>query len=216
MLTEDYLIRQINLAIAALLQILGLKKKGDYPTALGLIDATLEQLLGLRASMVKNLDDERLYFLLTRGDQLDVVRLAIVADLFQEEGEIYAAQGRLAESAADYTRALRYNLEVLFNESDVDRNEIMQKVETLSARLDPNTLGADTLWPLAGYYEENNAYTRAEAILLNLAARPELRDEILPELVDFYQRLSTLPAGNLSAGGMTAEHVREQLARWWK
>ena len=95
MLTEDYIIRMINLAIAALLQIVGLKKKGDYQTALDLIDLTFEQLLGLRASMAKNLDDERLYFLLTRQDRLDTQRLAIVADLFQEEGDIYAAQGRV-------------------------------------------------------------------------------------------------------------------------
>lgn len=189
MLTEDYLIRQLNLAIAALLQILGLKERGDYQTALDLIDLTIEQLLGLRASMAKNLDDDRLYFLLTRQERLDVQRLAVVADLFQEEGDIYASQGRLPESTADYTRALRYNLEVLFDESDVDRGEIRQKVETLAGRLDLSSLGAETLWPLAGYYEGNRDYARAEALLLSLAERPEIRTEILPELAAFYQRL---------------------------
>lgn len=211
MLTEDYIIRQINLAIAALLQILGLKKKGDYQTALDLIDLALEQLLGLRASMAKNLDDDRLYFLLTRQERLDTQRLAVVADLFQEEGDIYALQGRAAESVADFTRALRYNLEVLFNESEVDRDEIREKVETLAGRLDLATLGAETLWPLAGYYEEIGAYARAEAALRTLAGRPGTRAEVLPEVVAFYQRLLDLPPEKITAGGISPDQVKERL-----
>jgi tetratricopeptide (TPR) repeat protein len=210
-LTEDYIIRQINLAIATLLQILGLKKKGDYQTALELIDLAFEQLLGLRASMAKNLDDERLYLLLTSQERLDARRLAVVADLFQEEGDIYALQGRAAESAADYTRALRYNLEVLFNESDVDRDEIREKVETLAGRLDLATLGAETLWPLAGYYEENGAYARAEAALRILAGRPETRAEVLPEVVAFYRRLLDLPPEKITAGEISPDQVKERL-----
>ncbi len=213
MLTEDYIIRQINLAIAALLQILGLKKKGDYQTALELIDLAFEQLLGLRASMAKNLDDERLYFLLTRQERLDAQRLAVVADLIQEEGDIYALQGRAAESAADYTRALRYNLEVLFNESGVDRDEIRDKVETLAGRLDLAALGAETLWPLAGYYEETGAYAQAEAALRILAGRPETRAEVLPEVVAFYQRLLDLPPEKITAGGISPDQVKERLRK---
>ena len=47
MLTEDYLIRQINLAIAALAKILGFKTAGQYQAALYEIDQLLEQLIGL-------------------------------------------------------------------------------------------------------------------------------------------------------------------------
>jgi len=213
-LTEDYIIRQINLAIAALLQILGLKKKGDYQTALDLIDMTLEQLLGLRSSMAKNLDDERLYFLLTRQERLDTQRLAIVADLFREEGEIYAAQGREQESRADFTRSLRYNLEVLFNEPDEALDEIRQQVEMLAGRLEPPSLGAETLWPLAGYYEESGAYARAEAALLILAERPEIRANLLPELVAFYERMVERPPEKLAAGGMQMEAARGRQERW--
>ena len=43
-----------------------------------MIDMTFEQLLGLRSSMAKGLDDDRLYFLLTRNDQLDTQRLSIM------------------------------------------------------------------------------------------------------------------------------------------
>ena len=216
MLTEDYIIRMINLAIAALLQIVGLRKKGDYQTALQLIDLSFEQLLGLRASMAKNLDDERLYFLLTRQDRLDTQRLAVVAELFQEEGAIYAAQGRVEDSRADYARALRFYLEVLFNEPDADLSAIQQKVEMLTGALDLTTLGAETLWPLAGYCEENGAYARAEAALLILAERPEIRAQVLPEVIAFYQRLVDLPPEKLSAGGIDPQEARSRLAQWKK
>ncbi len=206
MLTEDYLIRMINLAIAALLRIIGLKKEGDYQEALLLIDVTLEQLLGLRSSMAKNLDDNRLYFLLTRNDALDTQRLAIVADLFHEEGDILAALGQAQASQADYARALRFDLEVLFEEGEADPVELLRKIEDLLQKLDLQTLGADTLWPLAGYYEERGAYVQAEKVLLMLAERPEIRAEIVPEVSAFYERLA-------AKGVISAAEMKERMGR---
>jgi tetratricopeptide (TPR) repeat protein len=232
MLTEDYIIRMINLAIAALLRILGLKKGGDYQEALLLIDVTLEQLLGLRSSMAKNLDDNRMYYLLTRHDELDTQRLAIVADLFHEEGDIYAALGREQESREDYARALRFDLEVLFNEGSQEQEPLKGRIEELIGKLEhaesaaqeepaaqkgPSvllTLGSDTLWPLAGYFEESGAYARAEAVLLNLAGRPEIRAEIAPEVAAFYERMAEKQPGSLARGGLSIEQVREGQAKW--
>ncbi len=214
MLTEDHIIRMINLAISALLQIIGLKKAGSYLDALQLIDLTFEQLLGLRASMAKNLDDNRLYYLLTRQDRLDTQRLAIIADLFEQEGDILAALERTAESQADYCRALRYNLEVLFQSAGEATVEMMQKIDGLVQKLDLPSLGADTLWPLAGYYEEEGQYARAEGVLLLLAERPEVRDAILPEMRAFYERMAKKKSEALEKGGMSREKVKAGLARW--
>ncbi len=219
MLTEDYLIRMINLAIAALLEIVGLRKAGDYMTALARIDMTFEHLLGLRTNMVKGLDDDRLYYLLTRNDRLDTRRLLIVADLFHEEGDVYTGLGKPEEAREDYTRALRYDLEILFNEPDADGVELTGRVEDLVQKLDiagagTQALGADTLWPLAGYFEESWAYSRAEAVLLELANRPETRAGILPEVAAFYARLSGKKQEDLERGGLTMERVQAGLKRW--
>ena len=215
MLTEDYLIRMINLAISALLRIVGLKKAGDFQEARLLIDITFEQMLGLRASVAKNLDDGRLYYLLTRNNRLDTRRLALIAELFWHEGEIAAAQNREQESREAYTRALRYNLEVLFSATD-DTNlqdEVRPKIELLTQSVDVASLGAETLWPLAGYYEDSGAYALAENILLLLAGRPELQNEIRPELVAFYGRLLEKPEQALESGGVNHAQVRERLKR---
>lgn len=219
MLTDDYLIRMINLALAAMLRIIGLKKSGDYTEALQLIDLTFERLLGLTTGMAKNLDDDRLYFLLTRGGRLDTQRLALVAELFLHEGDIYAATGREAESRQDHARALKYFLEVYFQRAEGDEGEaetgkVEQQIEWLAQRLGVDALPADTLWPLAGYYEESGALAAAEAALLALAAQPELRAEIAPEVAAFYRRMTEKSAAELAAGGLNEAHVRAGLEQW--
>lgn len=214
MLTEDHLIRMINLAISALLRIVGLKQGGEYQDALALIDITFERLLGLRASVAKSLDDERLYYLLTRGDQIDMRRLAIIADLFLHEGDIYTQQGRDAEGQADFARALKYDLEVFFNIPEEKQAEVMGKIDFLLHNLDPAGLGSDVLWPLASFHEEIGDYASAESTLLRLAERPEIRSSIVPELVAFYERLLELPEADLSANGMTHAQIRQKIQRW--
>jgi hypothetical protein len=225
MLSEDYIIRMIQLAVAALLKIAGLRKEGRYDDALTAVDLALEQLVGLRASRVKNLDDERLYFLLTRDGLLDTRRLALVSQLFEAEGDVYAQQNRPVEAQAAYPRALRYALEVFFQEGEpqVDQAEqdfiegeggIQEQIAGLLQKLDLERLEPDGLWPLAGYFEETGQYARAEAILTGLAERPDLRAGLAPEIAAFYERLLAKADTELAAGGVQPEKIRESLAHW--
>lgn len=211
MLTEDYIIRMINLAIAALLRIIGLRKSGAYEEALGWIDLTFEQLLGLRASMVKNLDDDRLYFLLTRNNQVDFRRLELVADLFREEAHIFAEQNRAEESLTGYARAIKYYLDVWFDGSAEDPQGLRGKIEETLQSLQYNQLQASTLWALAGYLEEDGAFAQAEAALLVLASQPETKEAIEPELVSFYERMLEKPVEDLERGGLKPADVKAKL-----
>jgi hypothetical protein len=213
MLTDDYLIRMINLAIAALLRITGLKKKEDYEEALQLIDLTLEQLIGLRSNLIRHMEDEKLYYVLTRQDRLDTQRLELIADLLQQEGDILAIQNRLLESREDYNRALRFYLEVSFHQPVADANVLGQKIDQLVKILDLHHLGADVLWPLSAFYEENGAYSQAEESLLRLRSLPGLETEILPELIAFYERMLYQPPAALDRGGMTLAEVRKKLGQ---
>ena len=110
MLTEDYIMRMINQAIAALVAIAGFKKAGQYEQSRQAIDQALEQLIGLRADLVRRLDDHAILQALTRQDNLDVDRLALVAELLKEEGEILAAQGDRAAAQASWLRGLNFLL----------------------------------------------------------------------------------------------------------
>lgn len=213
MLTEDYLIRMINLAIAALLRLAKLRRDGQAQEAQALIDLTLEQLLGLRADLVKQLDDERLYYILTRNERLDTQRLELIAELFQNEAEMLLADGKTAEGTALSARALRYFLEACFTNAGegMDTSALRVRIQQVAAGLDPRDLGADTLWPLSGYYEEQGDFTHAEALLLLMHQRANLRDSITPELIAFYERLYQKPADALSRGGMQPDELRAKL-----
>lgn len=93
-ITEDYILRMISLAIAALLRAIGLRKGGQYEQAEQAIDQALEQLLGLRADLLLRLDDQALLDRLTLQGELERDLAIVVADLYQEQAEISRAQDR--------------------------------------------------------------------------------------------------------------------------
>ena len=88
MFTEDYLMRIISQAVAALMSAIGLKKAGKYSEALQALDQAYEQLSGLPAAVFKQLDDTNLLAALTVQGQLDIGRLAVLADIFREEADV--------------------------------------------------------------------------------------------------------------------------------
>src|SRR5512139_399912 len=111
MYTEDFILRMINQAMAVLVKILGFKQAGQRQEALQEIDQALEVLLGLRASLFRQLDEPRMLQMLVLQGRLDVDRLAVLADIFYEEADILEQEGRMEESRVDSRRALRFYLE---------------------------------------------------------------------------------------------------------
>ncbi len=210
MFSEDYLMRMINLAVAALVRLIGLKREGRYPEALEAVDQGLELLTGLKPDLVRRLDDASLYKTLSPQGRLDLDRLALVADLFAQEGEILAAQGRRAESLESSSRALAYYMEAGFNTETPQPGAYDDKIETLLAQSGAEDLPDGLLWSLFCYFEQSTAYARAEETLLRLAARPSAEAAIRPEVSAFYQRLVEKSPDELAAGGLSAAQVRER------
>jgi len=134
--SEDFVLRQINLAIAVLARVLRLKQAGQRQEAGEAIDQAVEALLGLRAGLVKQLDDQRLLALCFTQNEVDIGRIAVLADLFNEEGEILALEQRPEESAQAYTRALRFSVEAALSDMPHLSREQAEKIETI-ARLAP-------------------------------------------------------------------------------
>jgi hypothetical protein len=211
MLSEDYIMRMIGQATAVLLKIIGLKKNGDYPEAQQAIDQALEKLIGLKAEIIKQLDNESLLNTLTHEGKLDIDRLALIADLFKEDGDIFAALGRVSESRESYLRSLIFHLETGFDETAQPSDDLTKKIEELVQKLGYQNLPDEPLWTLFCYYELTGAFPKADEALLKLAERPGLYADIQPELVAFYKRLLEKPAGELSESGMNREEVMGKL-----
>jgi hypothetical protein len=153
MLTEDYLLRMINQAVAVLLQVLGLKKNGEYLEAHQAIEGALDGLLGMRPDLARLLEEGQILEMLTVQDQLDTGRLAVIADLYLEDGEALALLGREAESRFAYTRALRFQMEIALAEMDRLSSEQVGKVEAAAQKLAGQPLPVETQLARLDYLE---------------------------------------------------------------
>ena len=153
MLTEDYIMRMINQAVAALMIALGLKRSGQYREALQTFDQALENLLGLNAHLINQLDDHLLLDMLTFLDKLDVDRVLVLADIYREEAEVYALQGQPDSSQFAALRSLRLYIEVVLVSEGNPNLELIQKIEPLRLKFGPLTLPFETRLALLDYLD---------------------------------------------------------------
>jgi hypothetical protein len=152
MFTEDYLMRIINQVIAALMNAIGLRTAGKYTQARQVIEQAIQQLTGLDTSLVDQLDDASILSMLTTNGHLDVERLALLGDLYQEEGANSFEQGQPVQGTVAYTRALRFILEVALADDDHLSPENMIKIGSLVEKLKQAPLPIETQMALSDYY----------------------------------------------------------------
>lgn len=211
MLTEDYLIRQINLAIAALARILGLKTAGQYQAALFEIDQTLEQLLGLRSYMIKNLADEGILAVLSTSDGVDTDRLLVVADLIKHEGDIYAQKGYRDDSLASFQRALKFYLEVQLNGGPRMLEPPHEQIDAVLDQLAPGNLPVETAYNLSLYYEQQGKLAQAEKLLDQVASATGSSEDWTEEYTAFYSRLLEKSDREIEDGGLSRKHIEQKM-----
>jgi tetratricopeptide (TPR) repeat protein len=152
MFTEDYLMRIINQAIAALMIAIGLRKAGKYSEALQAIQQAIEQLTTLPENIVDQMADGSILSMLVTQGQLDVGRLATLADLYQEQGEILIRLDQSVQGRIAFARALRFILEVPLSDAANLSADTFSKVEGLIQQLKGCPLPAETQVALSDYY----------------------------------------------------------------
>jgi hypothetical protein len=134
-LSEDYLIRLISQAVAALHIIIGLRAAQQYKEAQQKVDEALEGQLGLRASLLKELDDERLKEMLATNGRLEMERFLLVADLFHQSAELAQIRGDELGWRRDGQRALNFYQEALQNGGEAVDEALPGKIKALKATL---------------------------------------------------------------------------------
>jgi hypothetical protein len=151
--SEDYLVRIITQAMAVLMTAVGLKKAGKYSDALQAIQQAIEQVTTLPANLVDQMDDGSLLVLLTTQGKLDIGRLAILADLYQEQGENLINMDQAEQGSSAFSRALRFNLEVALSEVVTLSSENIGKIDFLTQRLKERSLPIATQLALSDHYQ---------------------------------------------------------------
>jgi tetratricopeptide (TPR) repeat protein len=188
MFTEDYLMRIINQVLAVLMTAIGLRKAGKYSEARQALEQAIEQLTALPASIVDLMEDEALLSTLNTNGQLDVGRLALLADLYQEQGEIFSGMGKQDQAFVEFARALRFDLEVaLFDDANLSTENI-GKIEGLLHRLKDRTLPFDTELALSDYYQR-----LLERDDPSLAAAGLSRHQVSRILADLQEKINSSP-----------------------
>jgi hypothetical protein len=211
MLTEDYIMRMINQALVVLRRILRMRETGQHQAALQEVDQALEQLLGLKAGLIRVLDDESLLDSLTQNDRLDVDRLYLVAELAKVEGEVLLENGQLEESYLSSLRALNFFLEVALQGNLQYFSDPHDKIAELLKRLEGVKLEVKTAYPLFCYFEQEKLYGAADRTLTELGYDPSLADETRLEQIAFFERLLEKPDEDLVRGGLPRAEVKARL-----
>lgn len=162
MYTEDFIRRQINIAIAILRQLLHLKQAGQYEQARQEIEQSLEILLGLRADLLRQLEDNKVLGMLVTQDKLDIERLYLVAELYSQEAEIAELQEQPQFSQPSYQRALRFYLEAALADPAQAGASQIARISALQSRLSLEDLPLETQMALLDYLERLQGKSEAE------------------------------------------------------
>jgi tetratricopeptide (TPR) repeat protein len=187
MLTEDYLVRIINQALAVLMKVIGLRKAGNYGEAQQAIQQAIEQVMTLPANIVDQMDDSSILSLLVVHGQLDVGKVGLLADLYQEEGEILLMLDQPIQASLAFDRALRFILESALSDDGSLLTENFVKVKTMLQQLEGHSPTDETKLALSDYYQRMlekddksliTAGTSSEQLNMLLAS---LQDPALPE-----------------------------------
>jgi tetratricopeptide (TPR) repeat protein len=199
--------------LASLARLVGLKTASQYQSASQVIDETLEGVFGLRADLVRRLDDGVLLAHMTYHGALDGDQAILVADLFREEGEILVARGFPYQAYWSSLRALNFYLEVSLNSAPTNLPPPDEKIVALFGELEDYTLPLDTYYQLHVYFDQKGQYAQAEKMLNSLIEGTNRQEEVLVEAEAFYRRLAELPDDQLEAGQTTRGAVEAGLAR---
>lgn len=214
MLTEDYLIRQINIILANLGRILGFKTAYMFIEAQIAVNEALQDIFGMPAEIVRQLDDQALLDTLTRLDVVNTDKLQLAADIFKEEGDLYAMRGQTGDSASSYQRALNFYLDAVLNGGAWNLEDPADKIEECLEKLAGQQLDPDTYYGLYLYTEQRGQFQRAILLLDHLATYPELEEEVQHLRQGLLEKLANLEPATLEEGGLTPNELQALQARW--
>jgi hypothetical protein len=210
MFTEDYIIRILSQAIAALQEALGLRKRGKYGEGLQVIQVAQEGLFGIPSELLEQMDFNSLLEILSQDGELDLNRAMVAADLFEEAGNLYEALGLSGKALASRMHALDVYLQVAFLQPDADDPRLSEKIAVLDAQL-AGKQALETINLLFYYYERTgNIHGSLQALdqLLDLSNHDI---SVVSEAIEFYQRLLKMEAKDIKAAGLQPGEIEARL-----
>jgi hypothetical protein len=212
-LTEDYISRIIQQAVAALAQAIGLRKSGQKLEALEVIQIALQGLFGIPASLLNQLEYSSILDTMTRDGTLDLDMVSVAADLFREAGLNCESLEQPAKAGAYNTRALDLFLELAFVKIDTVSDELNQKIIDTQQTIG-KPVGLETTSGLYYYHRYKQNHVQAlEALDWMLEHSAAILDpESIEEIQDYLDSLLKRPDSELQSEGIEHQEVGTRVA----
>lgn len=212
MLTEDYITRIIQQAVAALAQAIGLRKSGQILEALEVVQTALQGLFGIPTSLLHQLEYSSILDTMTREGTIDFDMVSVAADLFREAGLIYESLGQPARAESSNTRALDLFLELAYIDIDSVSDEINQKIIDTQHSIGKLS-GLETTSGLHYYHRYKQNHVQAlEALDWMLEHSAILDPESIEEIRDYLQCLHGKPGSELQDQGIDCQEIKTRVA----
>jgi len=212
MFQRDFIMRQIEQLVTALIEILHLRRGKKFDAAQRLITKTAQSLLGFGLDIVDRLSTHELLHFLEHNTVFDTGKSYIIGRLLLEEAAIAKAKGQRNRQIDICQKALLLLLEPLLRDnrfgSEDDHRIVGQIIDALIDEDLPIILRAR----LMDYFEAIGAYARAEDILLLASENAE--KTIIQKGHGFYLRLSAFDDEQLKRGNFSRLEVDDGLAHF--
>jgi hypothetical protein len=211
-LTEDYIARIIQQAVAALGQAIGLRKSGQNLEALEVIQTALQGLFGIPSSLLYQLEYSSILDTMTREGKIDLDMVSVAADLFREAGLIYESLGKPASAEPSNIRALDLFLELAFMDIDSVSDELNQKIIDTQQSIG-NRTGLETSSGLYYYnwYKQNHVQAlEALGWMLEHTMIPD--PETIEGIKEYLDTLLRKTDPELQAMGISRQEVETRVA----
>jgi len=209
MIERDYLMRIVHQLSQALTQVLFRKRAEEYDEALLELQRTGQLFLDLDPGVLHTVTYEDLYNALTERDLARVEAASLVAELFRQQGEIFARQGLPDAAAHSAHLALRLYLHLFVTHDELRTPDYVARIDGLLEEVDPYALPRDAQHALFQYYDALGRFAKAEDILFILACVPEAA--LYEEGLAFYNRLRSTSYKRLQQGGLSFPEIVEGL-----
>lgn len=129
---RDYLVKQFEEFGKVMAVLLGLKKDGDFPEFLNLINESAKKYTQTEIEFVESIQDDTLINILTADKKLNDEQLKIVADLLYEKAVYYLSQSLELEVINAYKKSYLIYLFLKENATLTYSLDMHYKIEVLN------------------------------------------------------------------------------------
>ncbi len=213
MIRRDYILKQIEECIQALIQIRALRHDRRLEEARKAVDAQCEKLAADGAQNLARLSETELLARLAEDQPTQTVRarLFLIISLLQEAAEIATADGRNAEARETGLKALHLLLDVWAEDDPAGHPAYVPRVETLVQSLPDAPLPVPTQVLLMRHYESTGQWAKAEDTLFLILDATRDDPEGIELGMGFYKRILCHNDALLLAGNLPRSEAEEGL-----